>query len=193
MTHASNINQEIAKMMAAVFGGNSRIRQYQDEEEKSQIAILQAADRPFSGITSYSTVGLSGWPIPNSQVRPPLGAEIVGACASDREEFGNLISAVAFFVINSGWITSPGVTFARIVGMHFPDTTVPHLMFVPPFLWEADLDSKVIGDRTVAWLLALPITSPELDYAQQYGSEALEERLEEAEIDIFDLQRSSAI
>lgn len=201
MTGTSSANREIARTMAAVFGGSERelvfgesvyVFKYWDDEERSQIEILEVADCPSSGSTSFSTIGLSGWAIPGS-VRPPLGVEVVGTCASDAEEFGSLISTAAFFVINSGWKLESGTILPEVVGWHFPDTTVPHLVFVPPFLWEAELEPRVIGDRTVAWLLAVPMTSQELVYAEQHGSDALEDRFEEAQIDILDLQRDSAV
>lgn len=192
MTKISTADKEIAKTMASAFGGAARVFQYWDNDERSRIAILHAADQPSAGATSYSTIGLSHWSIPGS-VKPPLGVEIVGACDSDVEDFGNVVSTAAFCVINSGWKCEPGRIFADVVSAHYADTTVPHLFFVSPFLWDADLSSRVIVDRTVAWLQAVPISSAERTYAEEKGGEALEEKFEEKQIDVFDLYRSSVV
>ena len=49
-----------------------------------------------------------------------------------------------------------------------------------------------LATKTVAWLLAVPITDAEAAYAGQHGAEALEDLFERAQIDLFDLDRDSA-
>jgi len=125
--------------------------------------------------------------------RRPSGVEIVGACDRPETWFPNLIATAAFCVLNSGWTCEPGAVFPGVVAAHRPDTTVPHPMFVEPFLWKEQLTPREIGDRTVAWLLAVPISPSERDFAQRHSADALEERFERAEVDIFDLDRQPAV
>jgi hypothetical protein len=189
MTMASDENKQIARLVATVFGGTPRVTRYLDEPEKSQIGILHAADRPDPGLISFCTIGLSDYPIPGSRLRPPLGAEI--AAVSDVADFAAVLATAAFCVINSGWVAEPGRIFPQVVGSHIDGVTVPNLMFVNPFLWEDDLTSRTLPTKTVAWLLGVPISDAETEYARVHGSDALEDMFEEAQIDIYDLRRSS--
>lgn len=48
-------------------------------------------------------------------------------------------------------------------------------------------------DRKIAWLLIIPISNQEKDYAIANGGDALETKFEEADIDIFNLKRKSVV
>jgi antitoxin YqcF len=189
MTMVSDENKQIAKLVAATFGGAPRVIQYLDEAEKSQIAVLHATDRPQLGLISFCTIGLSDYPIPGGRLQPPLGTEI--AAVSDEEDFAAVLATAAFCVINSGWVAEPGRIFPQVVGSHIDGVTVPNLMFVNPFLWDDDLASRTLSTKTVAWLLGLPVSDAEMEYARVHGSDALEDMFEEAQIDVYDLRRPS--
>ena len=64
-----------------------------------------------------------------------------------------------------------------------------HILFTPPYLWEDDLQTIDVGDKTVAWLLAVPIAHTEYLLAQERGVNVLERRLEKHSVNIFDLDR----
>lgn len=192
MSPVSEANKMIAQVAAAAFGGVARVVRYSDANDEASIGILRCVDRPWEGVTSFATVGLSDSPLPGS-VSPPLGTEMVGGCDGRVTVFADVLATAAFCVINSGWRCEPGRVFSSVVAARQPDTTVPHLLFVPPFLWEADLRSRVVEDRTVAWLLAVPISDSERDFAQQHGADALEDEFERAQIDVFDLWRRPVV
>lgn len=187
----SEENRAIARRMAATFGGTPRVQNFLDEDEKSSIDILICADRPEEGSYSFGTIGLSDCPVPERLIDPALGAEIVGI--STEEEFANVLATACFAVINEGWIAEPGRVFPGIVSMHIEDVTVPNLMFVEPFRWEDDLKSQPMKTKTVAWVLGLPITDEEMEFVREHGAEALEDKLEQANVDIEDLRRSSVV
>ena len=184
-------NKAIAHRLFAAFGGaKPRVQQFLDQDEKSEIDILISKDRPEEGVFSFGTIGLSDYPVPG-QLSPPLGAEIVAT--SDEPEFANVLATAAFCVINDEWVAEPGRVFPGVVGAHFDDVTVPHLMFVDPFLWSEALQSQAMQTKTVAWVMGLPITEAEMEYVRDNGPDAFEEVLEQADIDIYDLQRPSVI
>ncbi|MFF7939802.1 suppressor of fused domain protein [Nocardia gamkensis] len=184
-------NKQIAQIVAAVFGGTPHVVQYLDRDEKSEIAVLSSDDRPAPGLISFCTLGLSDYPIPG-RVRPPLGVEIVAI--SDSSVFAAVLSTAAFCVINSGWLAEPGRVFPNVMGAHVPDTTVPHLMFVNPYLWEdSDFASRKLTRKTVAWVQAVPITDAEMEYVRAHDAAALEELLVNAEPDILDTRRPSVV
>lgn len=184
-------NKAIARRVAATFGCTTpKVQQFLDENEKSEIDILICEDRPEEGVFSFGTIGLSDYAIPG-QVQPPLGAEIVGL--SDQAEFAHVLATASFCVINDEWVVEPGRVFPGVVGAHFDDITVPNLMFVDPYLWENDLQAQAMESKTVAWVLGLPITDAEMELVREHGPEALENILEQSEIDIYDLQRPSVV
>lgn len=70
--------------------------------------------------------------------------------------------------------------------------TAPHLLFVPPFLWDEKLNTTLqLANRLVTWLLAVPITEAEAVFGATEGSDKLENLLQEKDVAIFDLQRKS--
>jgi antitoxin YqcF len=185
----SDENKQIARTLAALFGGTPKVTQYLDRDEKAEIAILSSTDRPEEGLISFGTVGLSDYPIPGT-LRPPLGVEI--AAISDLPEFAAVLSTAAFCVINSGWQAEPGRVFPDVVAAHLPDTTVPHLMFVTPYSWD-DLPSRALTGKTVAWVQAIAISDAEMHFVRDHGAEGLEELFEDAQPDFLDLERPSTV
>ncbi len=53
----SSENKIIAKSALQVFGGKPQVSKHWDESNVSNIDMLSSADRPYEGITSYSTIG----------------------------------------------------------------------------------------------------------------------------------------
>jgi hypothetical protein len=121
----------------------------------------------------------------------PGRLEIAGACASQSELFANVISAAAFCVMRTNWLCRPGTVMRGYVHEYFSTTTVPHLYFTAPFLWEDSLKTLDCESKRVSWLLAVPISDAELAYLSQHGDDALETLFEREQIDIFDLDRPS--
>lgn len=169
------------------------IFQYWDENRQNSVCILEAANRPQDGITSYATIGLSDHPLMFQGREFDARVELVGACGSAFPGFANVLATAAFCVVNSGWFCAPGIIFPDLVSMYKASVTLSDIYFAHPFLWEEELKSTLIEDRRVAWLLAMPISKAESAYAQSYGPEHLEARFAEMDIDIYDLNRASVI
>lgn len=188
----SNESKIIAKSALQAFGGKPQISKYWDESSVSNIDILSTAARPYEGITSYSTIGLSDYSIEYTVDGAPLRIEIVGASASEYEHFPNVLATCAFCIINSSFLVSPGKVFRDMIKMYYPNSKMKHVLFVSPFLWE-DLKTLDFPNKKIAWLLAIPISENEYIFAQEKGVDSLEELFEEKEIDIFDLERKSIL
>ncbi|HEX8499174.1 MAG TPA: suppressor of fused domain protein [Pyrinomonadaceae bacterium] len=163
-----------------------------DAEEKLDVAVLSCTDAPWEGVTTHCTIGLSDYPMYQDDEEFPTRLEIVGACASDVEWFANLMSSSAFYVMRTGWLCHPGVVLANSVEMYAPELHLKHLYFTTPFLWEGRLETLELPTKKVAWLLAVMITEAEYLYLNEHGDQALESLFEEAQIDIFDINRPSA-
>tara|TARA_Y100000588_G_C14278426_1_gene935658 strand:+ start:7128 stop:7709 length:582 start_codon:yes stop_codon:yes gene_type:complete len=193
MAEISEDNKIIARAALAAFGGKPNVAAYWDEAEKHSVDLLACKDQPQKGVTSYSTIGLSDSPINNDGVEIDLRVEFVGACSNSVCDFGNIVTTAAFCVINSKLSCSPGMIFPDVVGMYNCSMTLKHLMLVSPFLWEDKLETLELPNKTVAWLLLIPISEAEYQYAQAESSSKLEELFEEHQIDIYDINRPSIV
>jgi hypothetical protein len=76
--------------------------------------------------------------------------------------------------------------------MYDDSLNMKHIAFQQPFLWPS-LRTTQFGVKTVTWLLAVPISHSEAEYAKREGWKRLETVFEEHQIDIFDLDRPSVI
>ncbi|MDF2927376.1 MAG: hypothetical protein K0R57_6290 [Paenibacillaceae bacterium] len=188
----SSENKMIAKCALQTFGGKPSVFKYWDDKNVSHVDILSSANRPYDGVASFSTIGLSDHSIDYSVDGKPLRLEIVGACATEYEHYSNILATCAFCVINSKYSVSPGKIFRDIVKMYYPSSEMKHILFVSPFLWE-DLQPVDLLNKKVAWLLAVPISENECSFTQEKGTEALEDLFEQKEIDIFNIERKSIL
>ena len=193
MSNVSDENKTIAKTLVKAFGGTPRVQRFWDEEEKSFVDILTCSERPERGVTCYSTIGLSDTPLLKDGAEYPTRLEIVGACGSGFTGFDNALSTAAFCIINSSWFCYPGAIFPDVLKMYEISPTMSHLMFVPPFLWEEELQTTVLKSKTVSWLLSVPISEKELLFAEENGTDALEKLFADMQVDIYDLERNSVV
>ncbi|MFB1051817.1 suppressor of fused domain protein [Paraliobacillus sp. JSM ZJ581] len=185
-------NKIIARTALEAFGGKPSVSKYWDENNVSDIDILSTIDRPYEGVTSYSTIGLSDYSIGYSVDEKPLRVEIVGAGATMFELFPNVLSTCVFNIINTKLPIAHGEIFKGAVRMYYPDSEMEHVLFTSPFLWEKLISLDFI-DKKVTWLLAVPISAKELLFAEREGTEALEDLFEEKDINIFDISRNSVL
>jgi hypothetical protein len=193
MLNVSSENKQLAKRIATAFGGLPKVGRFWDDGHKSNVDILSCADRPEKGVVSYSTIGLSDWPLYDAGEEYGVRVEFVGACGSSFAQFENMLATAAFYVINSKKFCYPGAIFENIIPMYRASSPMKHFLFVPPFLWEGKLETLKLNAKQVAWLLVVPISDSEKEYAETSGPDALERLFEEKQIDIFDLDRASVL
>lgn len=177
----------IAEREREEIGGSPKVFRYWDDSESSHIDVLSSADRPCRGAVSYATIGLSEYDVGLIADGKRLGIELLGVCGAGEKSFANMLASAAFAVIKSGKC-SYGDIIPDVIAGYRNDTDMKHFFLTNPFLWDGfgTLESE---DRLTAWLLAVPISNSEKDYADENGWEALEDRFEECGIDILDLER----
>ena len=117
--------------------------------------------------------------------------EILGACNNEQIEFPNILSTAAFEIIDRAECNY-GLILPRLIELYYPNINMKHICLISPFLWD-ELKTIELPDIKVAWLLMVPISDEEMNYALKYGVDELESLFEEANIDIFDLNRLSVI
>jgi hypothetical protein len=193
MPKPSPDNRTVAQTVGNVFGGDWKVHDYYDDARRSHVDLLSAKDRPERGVSSFATIGLSDHPIykDGKPLKKPR-VELVGACASTFSKFPNVLATAAFEVINDRQFIAPGIVFPGAVSRYLRNTPMRNILFVPPFLWEG-LDTLELPTKTVAWLLAVPISDSELKFAIKEGPAKLEDIFAEKQIDIFDIRRSPVI
>jgi hypothetical protein len=187
----SDDNKKIAGHIDSLFGGDCGVTEYSTPDEQTWINVLSSPDSPDKGLISFCTIGLSDH-LRRDLADPPLGVEIMGV--NPHQEFADALAGAGFYAIKNGWDLEPGTLILGVVGEHLPGVTVPHLPLLNPFLWEdGQLQSLPLSGKTVAWLLGAPVTTEEMNYLRQHRFSALEDRFEEAQPDLFDLGRMSAV
>ncbi|CAM3824521.1 hypothetical protein BS11774_19140 [Bacillus subtilis] len=186
-------NKVIARTVLGAFGGKPKVTKYWDDNENSNIDILSVSDQPQEGITSYATLGLSDHSINYEVNGTPLRIEIVAAMESASDIYANVLSTCAFNIINSNFTCAPGVIFKNVISMYDQETDMRHVMFVSPFLWEEDLELLEFSNKSVTWLMAIPISEGDLQVTEKHGPDYLQDLLESKQIDIFDIKRESVV
>lgn len=187
----SNIDKIVAKEEARVFGGNPTVAEYFDEAEKKKIAIFQSLNVPDEGLQTCATVGLHEVDIGMVSMGKKLRVEVAGAIDLRVEQYPNIMSTIAFNIMDAKRCR-PGFILCDVIPLYIPDTDMKHILLTNPSVWE-DLKTMELEDRLIAWLMAVPISESEWEYARRNGTDALEDVLEENEADIWDIYRESVI
>lgn len=163
-----------------------RIQNFRDEDETHNIDVFsgQIGEEYFA-----STVGLMDIE-QQSHEGNSVSTEILIERSGTDQWLGNLVSTVAFYVLKDGWRIAPGVIFERILEMYDPQTSLPHLIFVPIFQW-GDMSEVIVGGKVIYPLLAVPISERESQLVAKGGYQTLEDRWNALETDVFDWSRES--
>lgn len=183
----------IARRAAGVFGGTPKVIRYKDDAEINWVDILSCADRPSPGVTSYATIGMSCHDNQMTSGGKPLRVELLGASDSHMTKFADMLSSCAFNVASGQYSLTPGVIFPDIVSAYEPEATMRHMLFVAPFLWGNEPTEISDDDYTVAWLMAVPVSESEFEYARQHGTDALQDRLEQDDANVLDIHRKPVV
>lgn len=181
-----------ARSVAATLGvERPSFGRYLDEGEGASIDIVTCVDRPEEGLATASTIGLHLFP--NALDGESVPVELLAVTHADVDWLPNLVSTAAFYVMKQGWLAAPGVVFPDVVREYDPDTTVPHLMWFPPFIWP-ELGTVDLGDGARAhWLMGVPITESERAFLLEHGFDRLEQLFLDNQVAYFDVNRQGLV
>ena len=193
MTEISSENKVLAKKILEAVGGNPKITKYWNEDESQCVDIFSSIDHPVQGVVTFSTIGLSDYPLSFRGEEYPVRIEIIGCGIRSNGLFPNLIVTASFHVISDSWFCSPGVIYPDIVSTYYANIDLKHLYFTTPFFWQDSLSVVDLGTKKVAFVLAMPISERERRYVVGNSPVDFEKILEQEKVDIFDLNRSSVI
>jgi len=184
-------NRMIADELLKVVGGKPTVHRYWDTSNTKYIDIFCADDRPYDGVIACATIGLSDHSIGISSQNKELRVEILGACNDNQKEYANILSTAAFEIMDKSECNY-GYILPRIIELYYPNVSMKHICLMTPFLWEG-LSTIELKDIKVAWLLMVPISDKEMEYALQYGIDELETLFERYNINIFDINRAPTV
>lgn len=176
-----------ARELMRTWRAQPQVSRYWDEPERTSVDIAVCENSPWEGITGVGTLGLSEHSLGFAPL--DLRVELVGAFPASAIEFPNLVSTCAFNIIKEGWPARPGGLHPNVMAMYDLSSTLHHVMLVDPFLWEDGPATLELPQRTIAWLMIVPISESELRFAETAGPDALSGLFEQHSIDIVDLNR----
>ncbi len=188
--------KKIAHTVTQAIGIEPSVRTYLDEKEQHSIDLLSLTDPDTRAIKIYCSIGVSE---SNNLVRQQDGnfknvpVELLMTGYEPFDSIPNILVTCGFYITKNQWVCQPGAVFRKIIEIYHGDKEMKHVMFVPPFLWGDRLPAVEQEDKTVYFLLAVPISDQELEYLEQHGGQKLEALFEQHNIDLFDLDRKSIL
>jgi hypothetical protein len=182
-------NRQVARVVDEAFGGERKATEHSNRDGH-QFHLLTSPDTPQKGLISFCTIGLSDFQ-PEGKHQPPLGVELTAV--SPYAEFADVVTATGLYAIQHGWLLRPGLVVLGVVAEQLRDAPLPHLLLLEPFLWDEQLDPRVLTTKTVAWVLGVPISQAEAQYSHDHGFAALDHLFGQAQPDHFDLSRASIV
>jgi hypothetical protein len=155
------------------------------------VNLVTAINCPRTGVNSFSTIGLSVMPIGYLSGSVYLGSELVGMAEAGFDRYIDVLSACVDDILHLKARLFPGAVYKDAFKNVFPDITVKHLIFDTPRGWDKDLLTIDLGKRQAAWIMAIPVTDAELRLYSDSDSGELQERFDEQNINLSDLNRES--
>jgi antitoxin YqcF len=194
MIEANSRSWKISKYIEGFFRRTPKVTEYTDSEEKSTISILEFANLPVPHVITYATLGLSDHILDSGENKKPSGIEVVAVCRSDYTLFGSIMSTIAFYLINSRLPIYPGAIYEDVITLYSEiRTQMKHILFVYPTAWKTKFETLDFDEVKVTWMMAIPISDAENQFAKNNGYNALGHLLEKNEIDVYDLCRKSVL
>jgi antitoxin YqcF len=201
----------IARHAIGAFGSPPSVWRFGLDSEKLSIDVGGCGDRPYPGVVSYTTIGLSDWPpgatglpvpgadpgstgnhvTPYGTAELPLRFELAAACSADKKLFPNILATAAFSIMREGRLVHVGDVIREAVREVYPRSTIPHLYLTQPLLWPGRLTELQFAAKKVGWLLAVPASDGEIDFLHRQGDASIASLYKDRTIDMFDLDRTS--
>lgn len=187
----SKDNIAVAHKERDFIGGQPKITRAWDDCSRKKVDIFKSIHVPQKGVQTCATIGLSDTNIGLVNEGKSLRVELVGACDVRVEEFQSILATTAFEVMDVKRCY-PGCIVPNVIKLYIPTCEMKHVLLTDPFMWE-EADVLILDDKAITWLMLVPISDQEYEYARDNGVEALEQIFEEKGIDIFNMWRKSVI
>ncbi|WP_163542094.1 suppressor of fused domain protein [Occultella kanbiaonis] len=155
-----------------------------------KIGMVEVPDCPQTGVTAWATVAASFFPSGyRTRDGRPIGVEFVAGLDSRWTLLGDAVAACAFQIGEPNEVR-PGTVYRSAIGNCYPQASTPHLMSVPPFLWNS-FESYSDADVHVTWLQLVPVTQEEAAHCLAHGFDALGDVFAREQPDLYSIERQS--
>lgn len=192
MSQAPAQHRAIADYLAAQFGGEIKVMG-QSYLDGLSVNVLVSSGAPEGTYLSCSTIGLSDRELILDEEPMGFGVELCGALHADETPFVEMLADIAHEVQAGEWTIALGTILPDVMQPYFPGSQMQHLLLVHPFFWDEAFGLFEQDGRRTVWLQIIPISDSEYALAEAEGVEALEEKLEAAGADVFDLSRAPVV
>jgi hypothetical protein len=168
---------------------------YWDARDKNPIDMITWQNRPERGLACMLSINLSYYPLfEYGELCKQGKIEIMAVCPTDDEYlWKSIIATSAYCVINGKWFAAQQVIFPNVVQIHNITSELKHIFFDIPFLYPKELSCSLINNIKTGWLMAIPISDAEYQYAIDHSVEDLGKLFEEKQIEYWDLYRKSIL
>ena len=192
MSQAPARHRAIADYLAGQFGGEIKVMG-QSYLDGLSVNVLVSSGAPEGTYLSCSTIGLSDRELVLDEEPMGFGVELCGALYADETPFVEMLADIAHEVQAGEWSIALGTILPDVMQPYFPGSQMQHLLLVHPFFWDEAFGLFEQAGRRTVWLQIIPISDSEYALAEAEGVEALEEKLEAAGADVFDLLRAPVV
>jgi hypothetical protein len=168
-----------------------RIQQGWGPSEDGSIQIVRFANRPHKGVSTYATLGLSDQ-IKTLGGRRKVRMELV---FSARDGFASE-DVASFLLTFAEFVSSKKEALLRgdVVGPSEPliaGVSANAVYAAIPVMFDKGFEALETTEPTTVFVWLLPLVGDEPERIRGTGWEPFEDALEQAQIDLFDLNRSS--
>lgn len=186
----SKIKKDFFEHMETSFG---RVEKgWRISTPSNDVQVIKTTPGYISDANIYVSLGLSNSPYPlrNSgrHVRCELFFILPGEC--DFLHIPSIIEDVVTVMEKSGTAFLRGDVIGP-KGELFEGHDFTSLYVAPPFLLPDESYGFMIEGEEVLFMWLVPITTAECEFVRQYGWERFEDRLEEMEVDVINIDRNS--
>lgn len=192
MSQAPAQHRAIADYLAGQFGGEIKVMG-QSYLDGLSVNVMVSSGAPEGTYLSCSTIGLSDRELVLDEAPMGFGVELCGALYADETPFVEMLADIAHEVQAGEWSIALNTILPDVMQPYFPGSQMQHLLLVHPFFWDESFGLFEQEGRRTVWLQIIPISDSEYALAEAEGVEALEEKLEAAGADVFDLLRAPVV
>jgi len=170
--------------------GQWSVTNYHDDTKGHSILIFNSTDTEGTLLSTVGLMDVNISAIADKELRTEILLDHRGRAQHD----ANVLATIAFYVLKNKWRPSPGVVFEEMVTFYLPETTLPHVLFIPPYQWtDSRMTKATVGEFLIHPLLAVPISESERRIVSSYGYERLQTVWEDSQTDVLDWNRDGRI
>ena len=172
------------------FNGNISVESSKNDLGDISTYIAVCENDIWDDTTTYATIGLSTVATGYSLDGVDLAVELVAVVGCNVLDYGNVLGSIATNAKSFGLPCIEGSIHDDILSMYYPDIDAKHVFLTQSWLWD-DLYISNLNNKKVTWLTPIPITDSEKQFIEQYGGSVFLNILEENNINVQDIYRSS--